>query len=70
LRIIEGAIRRVLVKDRKGMIEVELDDGTRKCIRADSRVTTDRGIISASDIRESDDIISFDVPDLQNTPEG
>lgn len=65
LRLIERSIEFIIVNERKrrGWIEVELEDGTKRCLFGDQRVTTsNRGEIFARDLGPSDDVLSFDVP--------
>lgn len=67
LRIIERTIELIILDERmkRGWIEFELEDGTRKYLYGDQRVnTSNRGTIIARDVRHEDDIVSFDVPSV------
>jgi len=65
MRLIERSIELIIENERKrrGWIEVELEDGTKRCLFGDQRVSTsNRGEILARELGPADDVLSFDVP--------
>lgn len=70
LRLIERTIELIILEERKnrGWYKFGLDDGTEKSLYGDEKVeTSNRGIIFAREVKENDDIISFDVSKEQNS---
>lgn len=71
LRLVERTIE-LIIKDerqRRGWIEICLEDGSTKRMFGDQEVITARGKVFARDLRPSDDITSFEVSDLLSTDE-
>lgn len=63
LRLIERTEELIIAADRtkRGWFEFKLEDGTTKCLFGDQQVLTARGLVNAQDLKDDDDIKSFEV---------